>query len=405
MLQITDNEILTRLDTLPLNTHYTIKCPRSIDIKYHDANLLQTIYERTKFLDVLTRHISMSERIHCIKHHITEIQKCKICQNVPVRWVSTQFGYKVYCSNICCGKDPDVRQKISTYAKSAYYNFSEEKRMMIRKKCAESTLKSIGVISPVCLSSTIKKSKISTAKRIYATMLQDTRCQPNFTEEEFIELKLKRYSAHDTSDINLSWICSTCGKIFEAKLHREYHSGCPYCANNYIGRSRSEEKIVNLIKTLYSGKLILNSKNIISPYELDIYIPDLSLAFEFNGLYWHMINRNLTTLKNNRFYHLNKTYLCEQQNIRLVHIWEDLFYQPTFNDWIKSIICNTEILDIDTTQSIIELDHSYYPIWTKIPGYQFMHETEPLEMIRTMKNKYEQEYHIYDCGKLIFKKL
>ena len=25
----------------------------------------------------------------------------------------------------------------------------------------------------------------------------------------------------------------------------------------------------------------------INPYEIDIYLPNLNLAFEFNGVYWH----------------------------------------------------------------------------------------------------------------------
>ena len=32
---------------------------------------------------------------------------------------------------------------------------------------------------------------------------------------------------------------------------------------------------------------VSTNKKIINPYELDIYLPDSKLAFEFNGLYWH----------------------------------------------------------------------------------------------------------------------
>jgi hypothetical protein len=75
-----------------------------------------------------------------------------------------------------------------------------------------------------------------------------------------------------------------------------------------------------------------NDRNIIKPYELDIYLPDLNLAFEYNGVYWH------NEINKEKNYHLNKTELCEQQGIQLIHIYEDdwLYKQ----DIVKSMILN-----------------------------------------------------------------
>ena len=92
-----------------------------------------------------------------------------------------------------------------------------------------------------------------------------------------------------------------------------------------------EIQLQDFINNNYDNKIILNNRDIINK-ELDIYLPELKLAFEFNGLYWHSeINRD----KN---YHLNKTELCEQQGIKLIHIYEDdwLFKQ----DIVKSRILN-----------------------------------------------------------------
>lgn len=62
----------------------------------------------------------------------------------------------------------------------------------------------------------------------------------------------------------------------------------------------------------------VNNRSIISPLELDIYLPEFKLAIEYNGLYWHSEKNNKTSN-----YHKNKTELCEAQNIRLIHIFED----------------------------------------------------------------------------------
>jgi len=98
------------------------------------------------------------------------------------------------------------------------------------------------------------------------------------------------------------------------------------------GQSYMETELFEFIEKNYNGDIILNSKSIISPYELDIYLPDLKIAFEFNGLYWH----NELHKENN--YHLNKTELCENNNIQLVHIYEDDWIYK--QDIIKSMILN-----------------------------------------------------------------
>jgi hypothetical protein len=93
-----------------------------------------------------------------------------------------------------------------------------------------------------------------------------------------------------------------------------------------------EKNILKYIEKKQKTIIYTNCKNIITPLELDIYIPELKLAFEFNGLYWH------SEIYKENNYHLNKTEMCEKQGIQLIQIWEDdwLFKQ----DIVKSIILN-----------------------------------------------------------------
>ncbi|MCK9415885.1 hypothetical protein M0Q97_04425 [Candidatus Dojkabacteria bacterium] len=105
----------------------------------------------------------------------------------------------------------------------------------------------------------------------------------------------------------------------------------PYFRPIY-GKSEMEKGTLNFICDNYTNDILSNKKTIISPLELDIYLPKLNLAFEYNGLYWH------NELNKEKNYHLNKTELCEQQGIQLIHIYEDdwLYKQ----DIIKSMILN-----------------------------------------------------------------
>ena len=90
--------------------------------------------------------------------------------------------------------------------------------------------------------------------------------------------------------------------------------GCPICGQQI---SNVENRITEFIKEL--GLTVKTRvRNIIYPYELDIFIPSKNIAIEFNGLRWHS-----EQFKEDKNYHLNKTELCEKQNIKLFHIFED----------------------------------------------------------------------------------
>jgi hypothetical protein len=134
-------------------------------------------------------------------------------------------------------------------------------------------------------------------------------------------------------DNNLSHTFSISSSLYYLRKHRDKSTICTIC--NPLGFNSSSEdemKMLKFIKSVYPKEIITNTKKIIHPYELDIYLPDLNLAFEFNGVYWH------NELYKPDNYHKMKSDLCEEQGIQLIHIWED--------DWIykeeivKSIILN-----------------------------------------------------------------
>jgi len=91
------------------------------------------------------------------------------------------------------------------------------------------------------------------------------------------------------------------------------------CECNPVDKNISGKELLllKLISTLYDGEIIQSYK--IGKKEIDIYLPDLKLGFEFNGLYWH----SEQYLNNN--YHIDKKLLCDKNGIRLIHIFEDDF--------------------------------------------------------------------------------
>jgi len=100
-------------------------------------------------------------------------------------------------------------------------------------------------------------------------------------------------------------------------FHSRLKSNLPLCTVCYpISNSRSikEEELYKFILSVYSGEIIQSYRD---GLEIDIYLPELKLGFEFNGLYWHSEEYK------DRNYHLNKTKYFNEKGIRIIHIWED----------------------------------------------------------------------------------
>jgi len=126
-----------------------------------------------------------------------------------------------------------------------------------------------------------------------------------FSEKDFI----------GKNDILYKWKCKFCGNIFESY----YNDGKPTkkceCQIHY-NSSIYQSELTDFCKQ-YFPNLIENDRTLIKPKELDIVIPELKLAIEFNGNYWHSINNKKLG------YHINKTIECENYGYRLIHVFED----------------------------------------------------------------------------------
>lgn len=131
----------------------------------------------------------------------------------------------------------------------------------------------------------------------------------------------------------------------------------PMCLNCKCAATTSyaEIEISDFISTFYNGEPIKNSRDIISPLELDLYYPEKRIAIEFNGDYWH------SDKFKDKHYHLNKYLMCCNKRIRLISIFE--------KDWndckelVKQIIRNVfdENIIISNDHNV-QIDCDFYSI-------------------------------------------
>jgi len=95
------------------------------------------------------------------------------------------------------------------------------------------------------------------------------------------------------------------------------------CENVLVNiASYPEQLLYEFIQENYNTEIIRNSRKIIKPLELDIYLPKYKLAIEFNGIYYHRPDKYGG--KDQWFqYHKNKITDCKEKGINLLHLWEN----------------------------------------------------------------------------------
>lgn len=306
------------------------------------------LYEliNNKFDDTYT----LTEKIYCSIYECTK-PKCKICG----KYLEFKNGYNTYCSRACVNKDPLILEKnkngVSISLKKAYQNRGED----IKKKRKDTLCKTYNenVNSPFAIKEVQTKIK-ETLKSKYGVenvfYLKDFRSKPECLQNKSV--LINKNNGYDieyvgTKEILVKNICDKHPIVqmdiinFYNRAYRDRNGIiCPIC-NPISSFSSLEKNFENVLLELGITNYIKNTKKIITPLELDFYFPDNNIAIELNGIYWH------SEINVNKNYHKNKTELCQNKAIQLIHIWEDDFYNK--QDIIKSMLnikfnkCKTKI--------------------------------------------------------------
>lgn len=109
------------------------------------------------------------------------------------------------------------------------------------------------------------------------------------------------------------WRCNQCSTKFSDTIDDGKIPICPTCYP--VVKSRGEEELSAFIVEL-GITVVRNDRTLISPKEIDIFLPLKNIAFEYNGLYWH----SETSGNKHRDYHLKKHRACEEKGIQLIQL-------------------------------------------------------------------------------------
>lgn len=109
------------------------------------------------------------------------------------------------------------------------------------------------------------------------------------------------------------WICPEGHEYTASLLHRSAGTNCPIC-NSGRQTSFAEQAVYFYIKKLFPDALNRYNELFSNSMELDIYIPSIKLAIEYDGMAWH---------KSDKLEREKRKYkLCKEKGIKLIRLME-----------------------------------------------------------------------------------
>jgi hypothetical protein len=321
------------------------------------------LIDNTSFLDNIIG-ITNTTRIYCVLNNVFELPKCVACDSLcyPNK-TDAKLGFNTYCTPKCSRKNKTIDKKILNFLQDKDWIYNER---IILKKSKELIAKELGVsITPI--NKWLKFHNIPDIKYNCSN--------PN------IILKLSDPTWLYNQHITLHKTCEQIGLELNSSkstvsIWLARHGIVANESNSYDRKhtlvSTECNEIIDFIRTFYNGDIQPNKRGLIGSLELDIYIPEFNLAIEYNGVYSHLYRPHESSFskRKDHTYHLQKTKLCEDVGIQLIHIFSDSWKSKT-EIW-KSVIrnkmkvstnityarkCNVQIIDTHTKNIFLDENH------------------------------------------------
>jgi len=332
-------------------------------------------------------HLTFKEKVYLF---VNKIGTPPVCKNPNcgklTRYKNSTIGFLEYCSNKCVSSDPSVKKTKEEKSLLKFGTKTPAESEQVKKKALETNRKKYGGDSPMSSEEIQKKSKDTLMKnwgvdnpsknseilekRVTAfkssnyretfrkTSIEKYGVDHPWMNPEIHQKSIKVFYEYYKSRIekrienqNVSFLrfdkyrntklifeCHECRQEFEILTYQFYYrtndglNVCTKCFPISENSSIDQVELFKFISENYDGTVLENQRGEISPYEIDIYLPDLKIGFEFNGTFWHSVKFK------DPDYHLRKLEKASEKGIRLITIWEDEW--TTKKDICKSFILN-----------------------------------------------------------------
>lgn len=131
----------------------------------------------------------------------------------------------------------------------------------------------------------------------------------------------------------VKWVCrDNPSHVYEQAVQNHVlgHAGCPVCWAE-SSSSKGEQELCAYVEELVGADVVKrNDRTLLGGREVDIYIPSLNIAIEYNGTYWH------SDAQGNVNGQYEKYRDCKDKNVQLIQVWDDDWNNR--RDIVKSMV-------------------------------------------------------------------
>lgn len=219
--------------------------------------------------------------------------------------VNSLNAYPKMCS-ACCGPITKFHSFSRGYPHSRCSKKCSNTDTEVKKKKQQTSIAKYGTIFPN--QSNEVKAKIR--NKLIGRFADTKQSVVNLIEQQGFKVKEQGLTFSDAWTLQCE--CSHCFTVILptwSRWNTNWKTICPKCSR---GSSSQEKELARLIES-FGFDIKRRDRTLIAPLEIDIFIPSLNLAIEFNGLYWH---------SDDRMRHVQKLEACKERGIKLIQIFE-----------------------------------------------------------------------------------
>jgi hypothetical protein len=290
----------------------------------------------TDHCDNLPLELPFKEKLWFYFHKLTERPKCVSCGGDIKFRNRLDKPYGEFCSLSCINNDKGemAKRQKKTFQKKYGVDFYPEHKGFIDKQ-KKTKLERYGDEKY----NNVEKGK-ETKKKRYGNENYNNQDQnkktclhrygvDNYSKSNNYQNQLTKEFKEKYPEVNITEVdkyfvkmsCDKCGvdtEITKQLIYERYKRDYDVCIKcNPIGqmsRSGIEKEVCKFLRELGVG---YKTNPSVGGKEVDILLTKYNIGIEVDGLYWH------NELFKSQNYHLDKTVVCEENGVELLHLFED----------------------------------------------------------------------------------
>lgn len=314
-----------------------------------------------------------------MKFYAHRFHACKICGKLTLR---------TFCSTKCMGKDQTRKEQfivnmtsveaVKKRQKTCLEKYGDTsvfgKNSEIVKNIRHKNIEKYGFENVMSASSPFRKNAEKTSLDKYGVKHFNNRKKcietnlKNLGVNYALQMNLKNFEFLNAEHVSKNFVDASKNRFMldEFKSFFGLSQAAAYRYKKKFGlampslHSRQSKPQLELFDSIKTSNKIFNDREILKPLELDIVLPNINLAIEYDGSFWH------SSKDKSQFDHLNKTELCEKLGYQLFHIfdtddieiWKSMIDAKLgFTKTIYARKCQIQEISLDDAQMFCDTNH------------------------------------------------